>query len=111
MKKFRAVALAIALMLPFTFSPAFADALDSAKVTGQVGEQLNGMLGAIGTPSPATQALIAEINAKRLAAFTDIAKKQGQPLATVQAVAGADFIKRTPAGQYIQDASGQWVKK
>jgi len=111
MKNFRIFALALALLMPVLSAPAFADTLDGAKAAGQVGEQPNGLLGAVGTPSPAVQNLIAEINAKRLAAFNDIAKKQGQPLATVQAVAGADFIKRTPAGQYVQNAAGQWVKK
>jgi uncharacterized protein YdbL (DUF1318 family) len=52
-----------------------------------------------------------DVNSRRLAKFNEIAKAQGQDLATVQAVAGADFINRTASGNYVMNAAGQWVKK
>lgn len=100
--------LALLLLVPVAL-PAYADdALDAAKAAGQVGEKPDGLLGSV---KPGAEALVKDINSKRLQKFNEIAKQNGQPLATVQAVAGADFIKRTAPGNYVMDAGGKWVKK
>ena len=103
------LALVLAL-LPIMALPAHADGLDSAKAAGLVGERPDGMLGVV-TATPEATAIVADVNARRLAKFKDIAAKNGQSLAAVQAVAGQEFIARTPAGQFIMNAAGVWVRK
>jgi uncharacterized protein len=106
--------LSLFLLLPLlAIAPAAhaGDALDSAKAAGQVGERPDGLLGIVGASTPQLEALVADINGRRMALFKDIAAKNGQSLAAVQAVSGEEFMTRTPAGQYILSGSGQWVQK
>jgi uncharacterized protein YdbL (DUF1318 family) len=105
--------LSLFLLLPLLcVTPAYAaDALDTAKAAGQVGERPDGMLGIVGASTPALEALVQDINARRLEVFKGIAAKNGQSLAAVQAVSGEEFMSRTPAGQYIMSGSGAWVVK
>lgn len=109
----RRLLLALALLLPVALAmPAYAnDALDAAKAAGQVGERPDGMLGIVGASTPTLEALVKDVNARRLEVFRGIAVKNGQSLAAVQAVSGEEFIARTPRGQYIMDAGGKWIKK
>lgn len=106
--------LSLFLLLPLlaVAPPAQADdALDAAKAAGQVGERPDGLLGIVGASAPTLETLVKDVNARRLAVFKDIAAKNGQSLAAVQAVSGEEFITRTAKGHYIMDASGKWVKK
>jgi uncharacterized protein YdbL (DUF1318 family) len=89
--------------------PASALSLGQAKAQGLVGETPSGYLAAV-KPSPAVNALIKDINGKRLAAYQNIAKKNGQPLATVQKLAGQKAMSNTPRGQYVK-VGGSWKKK
>jgi uncharacterized protein YdbL (DUF1318 family) len=98
-------------LLPVAVLPAHALELDAAKAQGLVGEKPDGLLGSVGSPSPEVQALVSDVNNRRLTVFRGIAAKNGQALAAVQAVSGEEFISRTPSGQYIMTAAGQWVKK
>lgn len=108
----RRLLILLALFMPVALAvPAYADDLASAKAAGQVGERPDGMLGIVGASTPALEALVKDVNSRRLDVFKGIATKNGQSLAAVQAVSGEEFIKRTPAGQYIMDAAGKWVKK
>jgi uncharacterized protein YdbL (DUF1318 family) len=103
--------LLLALLPAFVASPAFADALDTAKAAGQVGERPDGLLGIVGSPTAQLNALVKDVNDRRMTLFRRIASEKGQSLAAVQAVSGQEFIARTPAGQYVMNASGNWVKK
>ncbi len=105
--------LALLLLVPVLggVTPARADQLDTAKVQGLVGERPDGLLGIVGTPTPELQALVSNINGRRLELFKGIAAKNGQSLAAVQAVSGEEFMARTPAGQYIMGSDGRWTKK
>jgi len=112
MKIARRVLILLALFMPVALAmPAYADELATAKAAGQVGERPDGMLGIVGTSTPALEALVKNVNARRLEVFKGIAAKNGQSLAAVQAVSGEEFINRTPSGQYIMTANGNWVKK
>ena len=94
-------------------APAFAVDLETAKAQGLIGEQRNGYVGAVNAnPSPAIQALVADVNAKRRASYSDVAQQtQGANLAAVEQLAGQKLIEMTPPGQYVQSAGGQWVRK
>ncbi|WP_207459593.1 YdbL family protein [Azospirillum sp. SYSU D00513] len=84
------------------------DALATAKASGQIGEKPDGLVGAI---SPQAQALADKINAQRKARYAQIAQSNGTSIDKVQAVAGQQLIERTPPGQFIMNAAGQWVRK
>lgn len=95
--------------LLFSFS-AFALELADAKEQGLVGEQRNGLLGVVEV-SPQAEDLVKDINARRLVKYKQIAEENGMSLEQVLILAGEKAIKKTPAGQYIQNSSGQWVIK
>jgi uncharacterized protein YdbL (DUF1318 family) len=114
MKQIRRVVMVVALGLigmVGVAGSAHALTLEQAKEQGVVGEQLNGLLGTVGTASPEVQTLVSDVNSRRLKLFNEIAKDKGQPLAAVQAVSGQEFIGKTAKGHYVQNASGAWVKK
>ena len=92
--------------------PALADALGDAKAAGWVGERSDGSLGIVTASAPASaQALVDEVNAKRLERYRAIAKKNGTRIDAVAALAGQKLIARTPSGEYVMDAQGKWSKK
>ena len=95
--------------LAFLSLPASALNLGQAKSQGLVGETTSGYLEAV-KPSPAVNNLIKDINGKRRAAYQNIAKKNNQPLSTVEKLAGEKAINATPAGQYVK-IGGSWKKK
>ncbi len=96
-----------ALMVSFSV---FALDLSDAKEQGLVGEQSNGLLGVVEVSQQAKE-LVEDINAKRLVKYKQIAEKNGMTLEQVSVLAGEKTIKKTPAGQYIQNSVGQWVVK
>ena len=99
--------LLFTLILSFSV---FALELPDAKEQGLVGEQTNGLLGVIEASQEATD-LVEDINARRLVKYKQIAVKNGMTLEQVAILAGEKTIKKTPAGQYIQNSAGQWVVK
>lgn len=100
-------------LLAFALPPlAFAqDALAAAKAAGQIGERPDGLVGAVPGAPASAQALAEQVNAQRLARYREIAKGNGTALDKVQAVAGQQLIERTPAGQFVMNAAGQWQRK
>jgi uncharacterized protein YdbL (DUF1318 family) len=99
------------LALAFAALPAAAASLDAAKASGQVGERIDGYLSVVDANAPAdVRALVDQINAERRTKYEQIAKKQGAPVAAVAQIAGKKLIERTPPGEYVLDASGQWRK-
>lgn len=99
-----------ALAAVLAAGPARAQTLDQAKAAGLVGEMPNGYVGAV-QGGAEVQALVDSVNAQRRAAYQDVARRTGAPLAAVEQEAGAKLIARAPAGQFVLNASGQWVRK
>ncbi|PWC76114.1 YdbL family protein [Azospirillum sp. TSH64] len=87
------------------------DALAAAKAAGQLGERPDGMVGVVPGAPASAQALAQQVNAQRLARYQEIAKGNGTALDKVQAVAGQQLIERTPAGQFVMTAAGEWQRK
>lgn len=104
MKKFL---LIITLMLSY---PVFSLDLDDAKNQGLVGETSSGLLGVV-EASTESKALAQDINAKRIAKYKEIAKKNDMTLEQVSILAGEKAMQKTPSGQYIQNSAGKWVIK
>ncbi|WP_232821243.1 YdbL family protein [Oceanimonas marisflavi] len=101
----------LAMILAATLSlSAWALDLQQAKRQGLIGEQLNGLVGAVQNGGQVS-AIVGDINRKRLESYRDIARKTGTSLAVVQARAGQLNIERTPSGQYVQLADGRWQRK
>ncbi|OIQ03176.1 MAG: DUF1318 domain-containing protein [Zetaproteobacteria bacterium CG06_land_8_20_14_3_00_59_53] len=108
--------LLIALALGFSLTglhlaEASAADLRSAKAAGYVGEQPNGYLGIVPGAPGDVPGLVADINQQRRAAYQNIAQSNGTSLGTVEQLAGRKAIEKTPAGQFVQSPSGQWVRK
>lgn len=90
--------------------PAHAVSLQDAKQQGLVGEQTNGYLGAV-VKRADVSTLVADVNGKRKQAYARLAKKNKLTLEQVAKLAGEKAIKKTRSGHFIQDSSGNWVKK
>lgn len=106
MRKFILAAATLALLPQL----AFALDLNAAKAQGLVGERQDGYLGVVSGGADVT-ALVKDINNKRRAVYADSAAKNNTSQAAVEALAGQKAQSLTPTGQYVQDASGGWVKK
>ncbi len=105
-----AVLLGLASALAAGASPAHALDLDQARAQGLIGEQVDGFAGVV-TPSPEANALVADVNARRRAAYADIAAKNATTPEAVAAVTAERLIARLPKGAFVKDASGRWVRK
>jgi uncharacterized protein YdbL (DUF1318 family) len=104
--------LTAALLLPLAPDSAHAMTIDEAKAAGYVGERPDGQAGIVKGDAPAAvKALVEQINGERRKGYESIARKRGIPFDAVAAQAGKKLIERTPTGQYIMTAGGQWVKK
>lgn len=82
-----------------------------ARSAGQVGEQADGYLGFVSSPSAALKAAVDAINIKRRAIYTDIAAKQGATVQEVAAARGCDQLaKRVGPGEAYK-AAGGWATR
>jgi len=102
---------AIVLALGLFALPAAAQSLDEAKAAGQVGERIDGYVGAVGSASGAIQALVKKVNGEREAQYAKIAKERGTSVQAVGQIAGQKLIERMPKGGYVMGADGQWQQK
>lgn len=109
MKRSFTVGLLFSLLLP---ALAWAISLDEAKSKGLVGEEPSGYLGVVqvGAPGDVTS-LVASVNSQRRDKYSEIAKKNGTPLAAVEALAGEKAIQNTSGGNFIRLPNGSWKKK
>lgn len=101
--------LLILFTLILSFS-SFAIELPAAKAQGLIGEQADGLLGVV-KGSPEIEALVKDINKRRLDKYSQIAQKNAMTIEQVLLLAGEKTTKKTPAGQYIQNSAGKWVVK
>jgi hypothetical protein len=79
-------------------------AYEAARRDGQVGEQMDGYLGIVGSATPELRRLVADLNIKRRAVYTEKAQ-QANPPATLEEYAltmGCLAISRTEAGEIYQ---------
>ena len=91
---------------------AWAIDIHDAKAQGLVGEATSGYIAAVQSPASAeVRALIADVNAKRKAQFTDTAQKTGTTVSQVAQRFYELAMQKTAAGNYYQDSSGSWKKK
>ena len=97
-------ALAVPASAYFQRSPAYA----AARAAGQVGEQVDGYLGVVGSQSSEISDLVADINIKRRANYTSRAQAQNVTLQEYAFAQGCELIDRTVPGEKYQAPNGTW---
>ncbi|MGE0119979.1 MAG: YdbL family protein [Dongiaceae bacterium] len=110
-KQFLAVALLVLAMLGSMATAAWSAPLDDAKAAGLIGERPDGYVAAVqSNPPPDIARLVQEVNAKRRAAYEDIAAKQGVPLEQVGALTAEKIRAQAGPGEYFMTPGG-WTQK
>lgn len=111
-KHFLAACSLASAMLMGVATGAWAGPLDDAKAAGLIGERPDGYVAAVQpSPPPDIAALVKEINAKRRAAYEDIAATQKVPVDQVGAVTAEKIKRQAPAGEYFLNPDGSWTQK
>lgn len=103
--------LAASLLWAAGFTSALALDLDSAKAQGLVGETPDGYVAAVpANPPIEVLRLLQDVNDQRRAVYAQLANRNKADIRSVEAIAGAKAIQRTPAGQYVY-LDGRWQRK
>ena len=89
-----------------------ADASASLRASGQAGEQADGYLGIVGSPSADIRAQVDSVNIKRRAYYTDLAAKRGAKIEEVAATTACElFRSKVGPGQYYRGTDGRWQQR
>ena len=98
---------------PETPAPvAWSAPLDDAKSAGLIGERPDGYVASVQpNPPPDVARLVQEVNAKRRAAYEDIAAKQGVPVEQVGALTAEKIRAQASPGAYFMTSGGGWTQK
>ena len=100
------------LTLMLFSSAALAVTLQEAKELGLIGERRDGYVGfVVDDVPPDVCALVQSVNNQRRDRYREIAEENGITIAQVVAVAFERALEATQSGNYLQDASGNWVRK
>ena len=98
----------VLLLVPMSF----ALTLQEAKNDGLLGEQRSGYIGLVVGSAPAeVVALARDVNNQRRELYLQIARQNNLTVEQVAALAFEKAVEATPTGQFLQNASGSWVKK
>lgn len=111
-RQFLAAGVLAVAMLVGVATGAWAGPLDDAKAAGLIGERPDGYVAAVQpNPPPDIAALVRQINAKRRAAYEDIAAQENVPVDQVGAVTAEKIKQQAPAGEYFLAPDGSWTQK
>lgn len=87
-------------------------AIPLAKKAGWIGERIDGYLGLVKPQAPDDiKQLVQQANEEREARYSQIAEVHKTKRETVEMVAGRKLIEKSTAGEFIQTADNEWVKK
>ena len=103
--------LALALAAPFDAALAGSPAFEQAKRDCLIGEGVDGMVHVKENISPELRKEIIELNARRTAAYADIAIRNQATVDITAEITGSKLIQQTPRGQCYRDKTGRWVTK
>ena len=105
----------IALALLTAAFPAIAQDRDpayaAARAAGQVGEQPDGYLGVVGTPTRDLTALVNKINIQRKALYTQKSAANGVTIEQMAFTTGCNLIAKTAPGEKYRDPAGNWLTR
>ena len=82
------------------------------RATGAAGEQADGYMGMIGTPSSDIRAKIEAVNIRRRAHYTDLAARRGVKIEEAAATVACEILRdRVEPGQFYRLTDGIWRKR
>ena len=104
---------AVILTVAISISPlAQADPAAELRASGQVGEQADGYLGMIGSPSAELRAQVASVNLKRRAYYTELAASRNAKIEEVAATTACELFRtKVGPGQYYRLPDGIWRQR
>ncbi len=105
---YRSIMMTIVVFLLAGGITARAGSLQDLRASGAIGESASGY--AVARDSSAT-AEVASTNKKRKAVYAKKAAAQGVSIDQVGKVYANEIFKSVPAGTWIQNQQGQWLKK
>jgi uncharacterized protein YdbL (DUF1318 family) len=89
-----------------------ADASGQLRASGQAGEQADGYLGIVGSPSSDVRAAVDAVNIQRRAYYTQLAASRGAKIEEVAATTACElFRSKVGAGQYYRLPDGVWRQR
>lgn len=86
-------------------------AYQAARSAGQVGEQTDGYLGAVGNQPPAIIALVNSINIQRKALYTSKSAQEGSTVQAFALATGCNLILKTVPGEKYELPGGGWATR
>ncbi len=107
-----AIAATAALALAVPSAMAQRDpAYSAARAAGQIGEQPDGYLGYVTSPTPEIRALVQDLNIKRKAAYTERAQATGSTVEQFAFTSGCNLIAQTTPGEKYKTPDGRWMTR
>ncbi len=104
-----AMTAAVAVAVPSAMAqrdPAY----QQARAAGQIGEQPDGYLGFVTSPSKEVRDIVTDINIKRKAAYTNNAPA-GSTVEQFAFATGCNLIAKTKPGEKYQAPDGRWLTR
>ena len=105
---YRSVMMTVAVFLLAGGVTAWAGSLQDLRASGAIGESASGYAVA---RDPSVTAEVASINEKRKAIYGEKAATQGVSIEQVGKVYAKEIFEKVPAGTWLQNEQGQWLKK
>lgn len=105
------VATAVAVLALVSASAASAQrdpAYAAARASGEVGERMDGYLGAVGVATPDVRKIVSDINIKRKQVYFEQAQENHVTPDQYAFTAGCTAIDRTVPGEKYQAPDGSW---
>lgn len=102
------LALAATMMLASPASAQRDPAYQAARSAGLVGEQPDGYLGFVGTPSPEIRRMVEDLNIRRRAAYTERAAAANATVEQFAFTSGCRLIAETAPGERYRAPDGSW---
>jgi hypothetical protein len=82
------------------------------RASGAAGEQADGYMGVVGSPSSDLRAKVDAVNIRRRAHYTDLAAKRGVKIEEAAATVACEILRdRVAPGQFYRLTDGIWRKR
>lgn len=102
------LALAAGLMLASPASAQRDPAYQAARSQGLIGEQPDGYLGFVSTPTPEIRRMVEDLNIRRRAAYTERAAAANATVEQFAFTSGCRLIAETAVGERYRAPDGSW---
>jgi uncharacterized protein len=105
------VALAATAMLASPVNAQRDPAYQAARAAGVIGEQPDGYLGFVSTPTPEIRRMVEDLNIRRRAAYTERAAAANATVEQFAFTSGCNLIAQTVAGEKYMSPDGRWLTR